>query len=218
MNGGTGASTAGTREHHALSCLTVIGGEVAQLGQAPGSAALHARMSAPRSGMSVVGGHAQQAEGQRDASWEEQQEHDQRRARPAQSCSGASSGITRAPRRSARWTCPASSRMSVSSAGEVASTDAEAAAHEALLIDAALLACEQAGVARWCPGETVAYLKVRRTAAGCSGGFHALKHRLADLYAEVESAGRWRGTSPPRSPRARTSPSRRGLLRRTAAT
>jgi alkylation response protein AidB-like acyl-CoA dehydrogenase len=74
-------------------------------------------------------------------------------------------------------------------AGEVASTDAEAAVHEALLVGAALLASEQAGVARWCLEETVAYLKVRRQFGRVLGGFQALKHRLADLYAEVESAG-----------------------------
>lgn len=74
-------------------------------------------------------------------------------------------------------------------AGEVASTDAETALREALLIGAALLASEQAGVARWCLEETVAYLKVRRQFGRVLGGFQALKHRLADLYAEVESAG-----------------------------
>jgi len=73
-------------------------------------------------------------------------------------------------------------------AGEVASTDAETALREALLIGAALLASEQAGVARWCLEENVAYLKVRRHFGRVLGGFQALKHRLADLYAEGSSA------------------------------
>lgn len=60
---------------------------------------------------------------------------------------------------------------------------------EALLAGAALLASEQAGVARWCLEETVAYLKVRKQFGRVVGGFQALKHRLAELFAEVESGG-----------------------------
>lgn len=74
-------------------------------------------------------------------------------------------------------------------AGEIAYSDGEAAVREGLLVGAALLASEQAGVARWCLEETVAYLKVRRQFGRVLGGFQALKHRLADLFAEVESAG-----------------------------
>lgn len=66
--------------------------------------------------------------------------------------------------------------------------DAGAAVRDGLVTGAALLASEQAGVARWCLEETVAYLKVRRQFGRVVGGFQALKHRLADLYAEVESA------------------------------
>lgn len=66
--------------------------------------------------------------------------------------------------------------------------DGERAVRDALLAGAALLASEQAGVARWCLEETVAYLKVRKQFGRVVGGFQALKHRLADLYAEVESA------------------------------
>ena len=73
-------------------------------------------------------------------------------------------------------------------AGEIVLPDAESAVREGLLVGAALLASEQAGVARWCLEETVAYLKVRRQFGRALGGFQALKHRLADLYAEVESA------------------------------
>ncbi|WP_280244282.1 acyl-CoA dehydrogenase family protein [Nocardia abscessus] len=57
-----------------------------------------------------------------------------------------------------------------------------------LTIGAALLASEQAGVAAWCLETTVEYVKLRRQFGRAVGGFQALKHRLADLYVEVESA------------------------------
>lgn len=72
--------------------------------------------------------------------------------------------------------------------GQVLVTDAERAVREGLLVGAGLLASEQAGVARWCLEETVAYLKIRTQFGRVVGGFQAIKHRLADLYAEVESA------------------------------
>ncbi|MFT4287197.1 acyl-CoA dehydrogenase family protein [Nocardioides sp.] len=66
--------------------------------------------------------------------------------------------------------------------------DGERAVRRGLLAGAALLPAEQAGVARWCLEETLAYLKVRTQFGRVVGGFQALKHRFADLYAEVESA------------------------------
>ncbi|GAB3867577.1 acyl-CoA dehydrogenase family protein [Nocardioides maradonensis] len=71
---------------------------------------------------------------------------------------------------------------------QVLAEDATGAVRSALLTGAALLASEQSGVARWCLEETVAYLKIRKQFGRVVGGFQALKHRLADLYAEVESA------------------------------
>jgi alkylation response protein AidB-like acyl-CoA dehydrogenase len=53
---------------------------------------------------------------------------------------------------------------------------------------AALLASEQVGLAQWCLEATVGYLKARRQFGRVVGGFQALKHRLADLYVEVEMA------------------------------
>ena len=53
---------------------------------------------------------------------------------------------------------------------------------------ATLLASEQVGIAQWCLGTTVAYLKERRQFGRVIGGFQALKHRLADLYVATESA------------------------------
>lgn len=71
--------------------------------------------------------------------------------------------------------------------GQVVLEDAEAAIRRGLTAVAALLASEQVGVARWCLEETTAYLKVRTQFGRVLGGFQALKHRLADLYAAVES-------------------------------
>jgi alkylation response protein AidB-like acyl-CoA dehydrogenase len=72
--------------------------------------------------------------------------------------------------------------------GRLVLADGEAAVRSALLAGAGMLASEQVGIARWCLDETVAYLKVRKQFGRVVGGFQALKHRLADLYAEVESA------------------------------
>ena len=65
--------------------------------------------------------------------------------------------------------------------------DAELDVRQALMTGAALLASEQVGVARWCLEETVSYLKVRTQFGRVVGGFQALKHRLANLYTDVES-------------------------------
>jgi alkylation response protein AidB-like acyl-CoA dehydrogenase len=62
------------------------------------------------------------------------------------------------------------------------------AVRRALDAGAALMASEQLGIARWCLETTVAYLQVRRQFGSVLGGFQALKHRLADLYTDVESA------------------------------
>jgi alkylation response protein AidB-like acyl-CoA dehydrogenase len=70
---------------------------------------------------------------------------------------------------------------------ELVVREAEPVVRRALEAGAALLASEQAGVARWCLETTVAYLKERRQFGRVVGGFQALKHRLADLYTGVES-------------------------------
>ena len=71
--------------------------------------------------------------------------------------------------------------------GALVLADAEGAVRRALDSGAALMASEQLGVARWCLETTVAYLKVRKQFGRVLGGFQALKHRLADLYTDVES-------------------------------
>ncbi|MBF6076668.1 acyl-CoA dehydrogenase family protein [Nocardia beijingensis] len=77
---------------------------------------------------------------------------------------------------------------SVPSRVVVAAEFGSRAIQSGLTIGAALLASEQAGVAAWCLETTVEYLKLRRQFGRVVGGFQALKHRLADLYVEVESA------------------------------
>lgn len=57
-----------------------------------------------------------------------------------------------------------------------------------LRLGAALLASEQVGIAAWCLDSTVDYLRQRRQFGRIVGGFQALKHRLADLYTDVEGA------------------------------
>jgi alkylation response protein AidB-like acyl-CoA dehydrogenase len=63
-----------------------------------------------------------------------------------------------------------------------------AAVRRGLEIGAGLLASEQLGLAQWCLATTLSYLKERRQFGRVVGGYQALKHRLADLYAAVESA------------------------------
>ncbi|MFD6415763.1 acyl-CoA dehydrogenase family protein [Streptomyces sp. NPDC060194] len=66
--------------------------------------------------------------------------------------------------------------------------DASAAVGRALLAGAGLLASEQLGLADWCLTETVRYLKERKQFNRPVGGFQAIKHRLAQLWLEVENA------------------------------
>jgi alkylation response protein AidB-like acyl-CoA dehydrogenase len=72
--------------------------------------------------------------------------------------------------------------------GRLLTADAGPAVRAGLRTGAALLATEQAGLARWCVATTVEYLKQRRQFGRVVGGFQAIKHRLADLYAATESA------------------------------
>lgn len=72
--------------------------------------------------------------------------------------------------------------------GTVLTSDGAAAVRAGLITGAALLAAEQAGLARWCVSSTVEYLKQRKQFGRVVGGFQAIKHRLAELYADTESA------------------------------
>ncbi|MGH3958048.1 acyl-CoA dehydrogenase family protein [Mycobacterium sp.] len=58
----------------------------------------------------------------------------------------------------------------------------------ALQTGAALLASEQLGVAQWCLDTTLAYVKGRKQFGRAIGSYQAIKHRLSDLWLEVNSA------------------------------
>jgi alkylation response protein AidB-like acyl-CoA dehydrogenase len=58
----------------------------------------------------------------------------------------------------------------------------------ALETGAALLASEQLGIAQWCFDTTVAYVKQRKQFGRAIGSYQAIKHRLADLWVEINSA------------------------------
>jgi alkylation response protein AidB-like acyl-CoA dehydrogenase len=51
-----------------------------------------------------------------------------------------------------------------------------------------LLASEQLGIAQWCFGTTLGYVKQRKQFGRAIGSYQAIKHRLADLWQEVNSA------------------------------
>ncbi|GGS75799.1 acyl-CoA dehydrogenase family protein [Nonomuraea spiralis] len=57
-----------------------------------------------------------------------------------------------------------------------------------LRFGAGLLASEQLGVAEWCLGTTLSYVKERHQFARPIGSFQAIKHRLADLWLDVVRA------------------------------
>jgi alkylation response protein AidB-like acyl-CoA dehydrogenase len=74
----------------------------------------------------------------------------------------------------------ASSRVDMLPAG--------AAVAAALETATALLASEQLGVAQWCFDTTLAYVKQRKQFGRAIGSYQAIKHRLADLWQEVNSS------------------------------
>ena len=65
---------------------------------------------------------------------------------------------------------------------------AAAAVTTALQTAAALLASEQLGIAQWCFDTTLGYVKQRKQFGRAIGSYQAIKHRLADLWIEVNSA------------------------------
>jgi len=71
----------------------------------------------------------------------------------------------------------------------VADTGGEQAVRSALLTGAALLASEQFGAAQHCLETTLAYVKDRKQFGRAIGSYQAIKHRLADLWLAVGSAG-----------------------------
>lgn len=79
-------------------------------------------------------------------------------------------------------------RFSGAASARVDSGGAEAALGTALQVGAALLASEQLGVAQWCFDTTLDYVKQRKQFGRAIGSYQAIKHRLADLWLEVNSA------------------------------
>lgn len=79
--------------------------------------------------------------------------------------------------------------FSRASSSMVVTTSGEDAVEAALQVGAALLASEQLGVAQWCFDTTVDYVKQRKQFGRPIGSYQAIKHRLADLWVEVNSAG-----------------------------
>ena len=65
---------------------------------------------------------------------------------------------------------------------------AETAVRVALQTGAALLASEQLGITQWCFDTTLAYAKQRKQFGRAIGSYQAIKHRLADLWIEVNAA------------------------------
>jgi alkylation response protein AidB-like acyl-CoA dehydrogenase len=70
----------------------------------------------------------------------------------------------------------------------IGTVPADAAVAAALETGAALLASEQLGIAQWCLETTLAYAKQRKQFGRAIGSYQAIKHRLADLWIEVNSA------------------------------
>lgn len=78
--------------------------------------------------------------------------------------------------------------FSGAASSRVGSETATVAVAAALETGAALLASEQLGVAQWCFDTTLAYVKQRKQFGRAIGSYQAIKHRLADLWVEVNSA------------------------------
>ena len=78
--------------------------------------------------------------------------------------------------------------FSSAASSRVGAAPAEAAVRAALETGAALLASEQLGIAQWCFDTTLAYVKQRKQFGRAIGSYQAIKHRLADLWIEVNSA------------------------------
>jgi len=102
----------------------------------------------------------------------------------------AGAGVTVTPALALDMTRPiADVEFSAAASTRVDNGNAGDAVAEALLCGAVLLASEQVGVAQWCLETTLGYVKQRKQFGRALGSFQALKHRLADLWLDVSSAG-----------------------------
>jgi len=99
-----------------------------------------------------------------------------------------SAGVEVSPILSLDMTRPlANVEFSGASSSRAGSAAADVAIAAALETGAALLASEQLGVAQWCFETTLAYAKQRKQFGRAIGSYQAIKHRLADLWIEVNS-------------------------------
>jgi alkylation response protein AidB-like acyl-CoA dehydrogenase len=78
--------------------------------------------------------------------------------------------------------------FSGAASSRVGAGSADDAVAAALQTGAGLLASEQLGIAQWCFETTLAYAKQRKQFGRAIGSYQAIKHRLADLWIEVNSA------------------------------
>jgi alkylation response protein AidB-like acyl-CoA dehydrogenase len=78
--------------------------------------------------------------------------------------------------------------FSGATSSRVDTAPADLAIANALETAAALLASEQLGLAQWCFDTTLDYAKQRKQFGRAIGSYQAIKHRLADLWIEVNSA------------------------------
>lgn len=83
---------------------------------------------------------------------------------------------------------PTRRQATVRLTGETRAVGDAAAAARAVDLLRVALAVESVGVARWCLGTTVDYLKTREQFDRPIGSFQALQHRAADLMVMLESA------------------------------
>ncbi|MFD3430770.1 acyl-CoA dehydrogenase family protein [Nocardia fluminea] len=66
--------------------------------------------------------------------------------------------------------------------------EVEVALQHALTVAAAMLACEQVGIADYCLDTTLSYVKTRCQFGRQIGSYQAIKHRLADIYLDLTHA------------------------------
>lgn len=79
--------------------------------------------------------------------------------------------------------------FSGAASSRIGTAPADAAIAPALHTGAVLLASEQLGIAQWCFETTLAYTKERKQFGRAIGSYQAIKHRLADLWIELNSVG-----------------------------
>ncbi|WTW98639.1 acyl-CoA/acyl-ACP dehydrogenase [Streptomycetaceae bacterium NBC_01309] len=103
---------------------------------------------------------------------------------------GSATGFTRSRITTLDATRPVGTLTLDGVSASVAAVPGEAAEalQQALVVGAALLASEQLGVAERALEEAISYLKVRHQFGRPIGSYQALRHRAADLWADIAAA------------------------------